>query len=47
MDANKFNVGITVTIKDGRRKVIFLFQGLIPFLKEKYRDKLYEFYSNQ
>jgi len=31
----------------GRRKVIFLFQGLIPFLKEKYRDKLYEFYSNQ
>ena len=31
----------------GRRKAIFLFQGLIPFLKEKYRDKLYEFYSNQ
>ena len=31
----------------GRRKVISLFQGLIPFLKEKYRDKLYEFYSNQ
>jgi len=30
-----------------RRKAIFLFQGLIPFLKEKYRDKLYEFYSNQ
>jgi hypothetical protein len=30
-----------------RRKVISLFQGLIPFLKEKYRDKLYEFYSNQ
>jgi len=31
----------------GRRKVILLFQKLIPFLKEKYRDKLYEFYSNQ
>jgi hypothetical protein len=32
---------------DDRRKVILLFQKLIPFLKEKYRDKLYEFYSNQ
>ena len=27
-------------------KVISLFQGLIPFLKEKYRDKLYQFYSD-
>jgi hypothetical protein len=31
---------------DRRRKVISLFQGLIPFLKEKYRDKLYQFYSD-
>jgi hypothetical protein len=23
-----------------------LFQGLIPFLKEKYRDKLYQFYRD-
>jgi hypothetical protein len=29
-----------------RRKVISLFQGLIPFLKEKYRDKLYQFYRD-
>jgi hypothetical protein len=29
-----------------RRKVISLFRGLIPFLKEKYRDKLYQFYSD-
>lgn len=31
---------------DRRRKVILLFKGLIPFLKEKYRDKLYQFYSD-
>ena len=31
---------------DDRRKVLSLFQGLIPFLKEKYRDKLYQFYSD-
>jgi hypothetical protein len=29
-----------------RRKVILVFQGLIPFLKEKYYDKLYQFYSD-
>jgi hypothetical protein len=31
---------------DRRRKVILIFKGLIPFLKEKYRDKLYQFYSD-
>jgi hypothetical protein len=31
---------------DDRRKALSLFQGLIPFLKEKYRDKLYQFYRD-
>lgn len=31
---------------DRRREVISLFKGLTPFLKEKYRDKLYQFYSD-
>jgi hypothetical protein len=31
---------------DSRRKVILMFRGLIPFLKKKYHDKLYQFYSD-
>ena len=31
---------------DDRRKVLSLFRGLIPFLKKKYRDKLYQFYRD-